>query len=238
VILSSVTFLSIGFLGTVGLVALIALGIVVAAFAWAVVWAFAGAKGAVVPLPAPTLALMEFFRPLMLRIFARDPDAFNRVCITLYNRIRLSAYSAVPLEKRIVLLPQCLRHVDCPAPISSAEGIMCKECGKCIVCKIRKIDSRIAVFISPGGTLAKRILESHRPGAVLGVACPNDLVEGLRATAKARIPSQGVPLGKTGCVATEVDFEVVKERLLAGVRSDKSDRSDKKSHAFFSGTGS
>lgn len=223
-ILFSVTFvLSIGFLETVGLVVLIALGIVVAAFAWSVAWAFAGSKGAVVPLPGPTLAFMEFFRPLMLGIFARDPDRFNRVCVTLYNRIRLAAYSAVPLEKRIVLLPQCLRHTDCPAPISSTEGIMCKECGKCIVCKIRGIDRRIAVFISPGGTLAKRILESHRPGAVLGVACPTELVEGLRATTTARIPSQGVPLGKTGCVATEVDFEVVKEHLLAGVRSDRSD---------------
>jgi hypothetical protein len=226
-ILSVVTFsLTIGFLAAVGLVVLIALGAVVAAFAWAVAWAFAGARGAAVPAPRPTLALMELFRPLMLKIFARDADAFNRVCVALYNRIRLAAYSAVPLEKRIVILPQCLRHIDCPAPISSTEGIMCKECGKCIVCKIRKIDSRIAVFISPGGTLAKRILESHRPGAVLGVACPNDLVEGLRTTTKAGIPSQGVPLGKTGCVATEVDFEVVKERLMAGVKPDRSDRSD------------
>lgn len=219
--------LSIGFLGAVGLVVLIALALVFAAFAWAAAWAFTGAKGAAVPLPGFTLALMEFFRPLLLRFFAKDPDRLNRACITLYNRIRLAAYAAVPLERRIVMLPQCLRHIDCPAPISATEGILCEDCGKCIVCKIRAIDSRIAVFISPGGTLARRILESHKPGAVLGVACPNDLAEGLRASKRMRIPAQGVPLGKTGCVSTEVDFETVKERLLLGVASDRSDRSDR-----------
>jgi hypothetical protein len=212
------TFLAtLGFLEVLGLVVIIGVALAVCALAWAAAWVFAGAKGASAPLPRLTLALMEFFRPLMLRVFAGNPDAFNRVCVELYNRLRLSAYSAVPLERRIVMLPQCLRHIDCPAPISATEGIQCKDCGKCIVCKIRKIDPRIAVFISPGGTLAKRILESHRPGAVLGVACPNDLVEGLRNSLRAGIPAQGVPLGKTGCVNTEVDFNAVQERLLAGI---------------------
>ncbi|RKY24190.1 MAG: hypothetical protein DRP79_08115 [Planctomycetota bacterium] len=212
------TFPDPGFLGIFGLIVLIGVGLLLPALIWAIVWGLVGSGGGAVPLPGVTLAVMEFFRPVIRRVFGalfRDPDRLDRTCIMLHNQLEFPAYAAVPVEKRVVILPQCLRHPDCPARISSTEGIMCKECGKCVICRIREIDRRIRVFISPGGTFAKRLLVSQQPAAVLGVACPNDLIQGLRATARLGIPAQGVALTKTGCVETEVDFELVKERLLA-----------------------
>lgn len=204
----------LGPLEIVGLAAIVGACLAGIALAWATVWALAGADGRAVPLPGFTLALMEFFGPLSRAIF-RNADRLDRACIALHNQLSYPAYCAVPLERRVVILPQCLRNADCPARVSSAEGILCKECGKCVVCRIREIDRRIAVFISPGGTFSRRLLKSQGPGAVLGVACANDLAQGLRAAARARIPAQGVALSRTGCVATEVDFEPLKKLLLA-----------------------
>jgi hypothetical protein len=182
-----------GFLGIFGLIVLIGAGLLLLALIWAMVWGLAGSGGRAVPLPGVTLAVMEFFRPVIRRVFGvlfRDPARLDRTCIMLHNQLEFPAYAAVPVEKRVVILPQCLRHPDCPA-------------------------RQIRVFISPGGTFAKRLLVSQQPVAVLGVACPNDLIQGLRATARLGIPAQGVALTKTGCVETEVNFELVKERLLA-----------------------
>ena len=206
-----------GFLEVVGLVVLIGAGAGLLALVWAVIWALVGAGGGTVPLPGFTLALMEFLRPVIRAIFRvafKDAGRLDRTCIALHNQLEFAAYCAVPVERRTVILPQCLRDADCPARVSSEEGIKCEECGKCVICKIRAIDRRIPVFISPGGTFSKRLLVSQRPRAILGVACPNDLVQGLRAAARMRVPAQGVALTRTGCVSTEVDFEIVRERLL------------------------
>ncbi|HEC95641.1 MAG TPA: DUF116 domain-containing protein, partial [Euryarchaeota archaeon] len=77
------------------------------------------------------------------------------------------------------------------------------------------------VFIVPGGTFVKRILKGIKPKAVLGVACFNDLFEGIRICEKAKIPVQGVLLKTTGCVETIVDWDEVWEKVLLGVDTNE-----------------
>jgi len=74
----------------------------------------------------------------------------------------------------------------------------------------------IRVFVVPGGTFAKRVLISARPRAVVGVACYPNLHEGMLNAKLAGIPAQGVPLKKTGCINTIVDFDELLIKLFAG----------------------
>ncbi len=203
-----------------GFVAVIAVGFLVLLFAAAFASAALARMSQRVLFPGATLTLLEiFFVPLrrVMRAISGDEHAAEKLGVRIYNQTRASRYASVPLERRMVFLPQCLRDNECPARLSSEEGFACKECGKCIICEIRRVAPEVRVFVSPGGSFSRRLLMRHRPKAVLGVACPPDLFEGLQAAARAGIPAQGVSLSRTGCVNTDVSFDDVREKLLFGV---------------------
>jgi len=114
----------------------------------------------------------------------------------------------------MVIMPQCLRDLECPAQLDPNLGLACKRCGRCVVDKIRGLNGTNKIYISPGGTFSVRILETEQPRAVLGVACPRDLFEGMAVCHTLRIPVQGVTLLRYGCVATDVDLGEVTKTLL------------------------
>ncbi len=216
----SIHLIAAGFFGWVGFAAVIAAGIFVLLFAAAFTSAVLARRSQRMLFPRATLALLEFFFvPLrrVLRAVSGDEHAAEKLGVRIYNQIRASRYASVPLEQRMVFLPQCLRDNECPARLSSEEGFACKECGKCVICEIRRIAPEVRVFVNPGGSFSRRLLMRHRPKAVLGVACPPDLFEGLQAAGRAGIPAQGVSLSRTGCVNTDVSFDDVREKLLLGV---------------------
>ena len=55
------------------------------------------------------------------------------------NILFKNTFSQVPYNQRIIVIPQCLRSMDCPAKFNSVEGARCVECGKC---KIREISKK------------------------------------------------------------------------------------------------
>jgi hypothetical protein len=178
------------------------------------------AKKEIFLFPRFTFFLIEKLRsPLkfLFSLVSRDNYAVEEIGIKVCNRFNLKKYERVKLAERMVILPQCLRDITCEARLDPTSGFNCKRCGRCISDRIRKIDGSVRVFISPGGTFSKRLVESRRPGAVLGVACPRDLFEGMSICAGFGIPVQGVLLLRDGCVATAVDTEKVFQTLLAGV---------------------
>jgi hypothetical protein len=167
--------------------------------------------------PRLTFFLLEKLRSVLkflFSFFSRDRYIVERMAIKVINRIYRKKYAAVPVKDRMVIMPQCLRDLECPAPTDPHNGIACRRCGKCVVEKVRKLNGTEKIYISPGGTFSVRILESNRPPAVLGVACPRDLFEGMAVCHSLRIPIQGVTLLRTGCVATEVDFDELSKTLL------------------------
>ncbi|HID74030.1 MAG TPA: DUF116 domain-containing protein [Thermoplasmata archaeon] len=182
--------------------------------------------------PRPILLLIDvFYGPLkrLFRIFRRDPRLVDDISIVLRNHVNYDDYAAVPPKDRVVLVPQCLRHTRCPAPMSSEDGFTCRVCGMCVIAKIYKVGDAIGteVYIAPGGRFAKRILmRSKHAGkrAVLGVACHTDLYEGMLASKIGGIPAQGVPLTTEGCVSTQVDIDRVIDMLLVGLDEEEAAR--------------
>jgi hypothetical protein len=67
------------------------------------------------------------------------------------------------------------------------------------------------VFIIPGSTFLKKIIEKNKFKAVLGVACYQDLNLGMMKLSK--FSCQGVPLLRDGCVNTKVDTRAVLEKM-------------------------
>lgn len=210
--MSSELFTYIGFLTS----AIVALALILV-FVTAVLGLLA--KKEIFLFPRFTFFLVEKLRSPLKFLFSlvcRDSYAVEEIGIKVCNRFNLKKYESVKLAERMVILPQCLRDINCKARLDPTSGFNCERCGKCIAERIREIDGSVRIFISPGGTFSKRLVESHRPGAVLGVACPRDLFEGMSICTGLRIPVQGILLLRDGCVATAVDAERVFQTLLAG----------------------
>ena len=75
-----------------------------------------------------------------------------------------------------MVLPHCLRHADCEAKLESS-GLVCKDCNRCVIGVLKNKGEGMGfkVFIIPGSTFLKKILEKNDFKAVLGVACYQDL---------------------------------------------------------------
>ncbi|NPV49904.1 MAG: DUF116 domain-containing protein [Candidatus Methanofastidiosum sp.] len=132
------------------------------------------------------------------------------------NFINYKELSKIPFEDRILLLPQCLRKIDCPAILDSMCGFKCKNCGRCgigdLICFCE--ERNIRVFIVPGGSFVKKVIKLTRPKAIIGVGCHIELREASLVLDYLKIPGRGINLEKDGCIETKVSYEKIKKALI------------------------
>ena len=169
--------------------------------------------------PRFTLFMLNlFYQPAKLFVgyFNLSPVIVDETGIALMNSIYKDAFEKAPVDKRILLLPQCLRDLECPAKTSPQEGIICEECGKCGIAEIKKeCDERgVGICIAPGGEFYKRAIRDKKPLAAVDIACQPDLYEIMRYAVSKGVPMMGVVLSKSGCVMTEVDWEEVNRTIF------------------------
>ncbi|HDN68585.1 MAG: DUF116 domain-containing protein [Candidatus Methanospirareceae archaeon] len=159
------------------------------------------------------------YEPLrrLLSFFRVDPTLIDRVSVEIRNALNYHEFAATRVDERVLLLPQCLRSPECPAKLSAVDGLHCagkEACGRCAIAELSAAceELGVKVFVSPGGTFAKRILLQSQPKAVVGVACYNNLAEGMLNAKLVGVPAQGVPLTTPGCVSTTVDIDKIIEK--------------------------
>ena len=81
--------------------------------------------------------------------------------------------AAIPPERRLFLLPHCLKHAEgCPADYDEF-GLECKECGACSIADFRTVadDMGYKVLVSEGSPVVLKIIVSGYVDAIVGVAC-------------------------------------------------------------------
>ncbi|VUT27818.1 MAG: hypothetical protein SYNGOMJ08_00369 [Candidatus Syntrophoarchaeum sp. GoM_oil] len=205
------------------LIILIFVFIIIVFFSLIILVRFMKKKGSVPPNLLLYL-IQILYGPLSVvaDLFSIEPDTIDKIFLKLNNSVTYGDLAKIDPRDRLILLPQCMRSIDCPAKLSSVDGFKCKECGKCQIGAIKSLcDSlNMKLFIVPGGSFAKRIMKVHRPKAVIGVACFNELYEGIVNASLFELPSMGVSLTKTGCVETELDYNDLLHVLLAGIDED------------------
>jgi hypothetical protein len=132
--------------------------------------------------------------------------------------------AGVPLSRRLLLLPHCLRLAEgCPGKMTPS-GLDCSGCEHS-ECKIHAI-LRAAIeagyeniCVAPGGRLAVKRVAQTRPAAIVAVACDKELREGVAAVEALDWDGDGppiivqIPLLRDGCVNTDVDMAQVKSAL-------------------------
>ena len=123
------------------------------------------------------------------------------------NNLNKDTFTSTPFDKRILLLPQCLRDHECKASLDEW-GYHCKECGKCSINGIQNKAEKLGykVFVLPGGSIVEKVFKRFKPKAVLGVSCMKELILGILASERNNIVPYVLPLLKDGCTETEVDL--------------------------------
>ncbi len=141
-----------------------------------------------------------------------DAKIVDQIGVEVRNSVNEKYFKKLEPQDKILVLPHCLRHTDCEAKLESS-GLVCTDCNRCVigVLKTKGENMGFKVFIIPGSTFLKKILEKNDFKAVLGVACYQDL--NLSMMKLSKFSCQGVPLLKDGCINTKVDAKAVLEKM-------------------------
>jgi len=138
---------------------------------------------------------------------------FTRVLIG--NAVWRDAVAATPYDRRILLLPQCLKSsVSCQGEYD-ALGLLCAECGQCSIGAIQREAERLGyvVLVAEGTTAVTALLSRGEADAIIGVSCLHALEQSFAPLAANAIPSLAVPLLRNACADTATDLDWLFELL-------------------------
>jgi len=124
-------------------------------------------------------------------------------------------FLALPFNRRMLLLPHCLKHADgCPADYDEF-GLDCERCGACSIAdyKVRAEQLGYKVLVAEGSPVVLKIIVSGHIDGILGVACLNVLEKAIDKVLIAGVPSYAIPLHSGDCKNTTLDEAWVWECL-------------------------
>ncbi len=116
-------------------------------------------------------------------------------------------FLSIPFNRRMLLLPHCLKHAEgCPAEYTQF-GLDCERCGACSIAdyKVRAEQLGYKVLVAEGSPVVLKIIVSGYIDGILGVACLNVLEKAIDKILIAGVPSYAVPLHSGDCLNTTLD---------------------------------
>jgi geranylgeranyl pyrophosphate synthase len=119
--------------------------------------------------------------------------------------------AGIPFDRRLLLLPKCLRvEAKCPAPFDEF-GLLCKKCGLCSIQDMQEEAERLgyAVLVAEGSALVTAIIQTGKIDAIVGVSCLSVLERAFPFMEAAAVPGVAIPLLQDDCIDTNVDLEWV-----------------------------
>lgn len=137
------------------------------------------------------------------------PEWLEFIAVLLNNALWRDIVAATPFERRLLLLPQCLRPVEhCPAPTDGL-GVLCQGCGRCSIGHLQSRAERLGylTLVAEGATVVTRLIESGQVDAVIGVSCLSVLERTFPHLSAEAIPGLAIPLLYDGCRNTTLDLE-------------------------------
>jgi geranylgeranyl pyrophosphate synthase len=140
-----------------------------------------------------------------------DPLYRDYVGILISNEVWSEQLASVPFDRRLLLLPKCLRVEDkCPAPFDEF-GLLCKQCGLCTIQDLQEEAERLgyAVLVAEGSALVMALIQSGKIDAIVGVSCLSVLERAFPYMEAAAIPGVAIPLLQDDCKDTAIDIDWV-----------------------------
>jgi geranylgeranyl pyrophosphate synthase len=147
--------------------------------------------------------------------------------VAVSNEFWRQQVQAIPFQRRLLLLPHCLKNAEgCPADYDEF-GLDCKKCGACSVAdfKVKAEELGYKVLVSEGTPIVLKIIVSGHVDALVGVACLNVLEKAFDKVLLAGIPCVAAPLLSSNCRSTSVDDDWVAELIDLHTPSEQKTKS-------------
>jgi geranylgeranyl diphosphate synthase type II len=163
--------------------------------------------------PVPPLSFEELRRhaDTFMGLHGHDPKYRDYAAVLISSETWRDQLASVPYERRLLLLPKCLRVEDkCPAPFDDF-GLLCKNCGLCSIQELQGEAERLgyAVLCAEGSAIVMAIIQTGKIDAIIGVSCLSVLEKAFPYMESAAIPGIAIPLLQDDCKDTTIDLEWV-----------------------------
>lgn len=158
---------------------------------------------------------MEQIARGVLTSYQLPEDYVGWTMVILSSEFWRQQVAAVPYNRRLLLLPHCLKHAEgCPADYDEF-GLDCRQCGACSIADFRTKaeDLGYRVLVAEGSPIVLKIIISGYVDAIVGVACLNVLERAIDKILLAGIPCMAIPLHSSDCRNTSVDEDWVADMI-------------------------
>lgn len=153
------------------------------------------------------------------------PEQYHKwLMVIINNEVWRDTVAAIPRERRMLMLPQCLRNPGaCHSPVDEL-GLICQGCGSCVIGDLEKEAEELGIMtlVAEGSSLVAGLLDSGQFDAVIGVSCLEALEKAFPYMVAHAVPGIAIPLTSAGCVSTKVDVEMVRQALYMIAPGDSS----------------
>jgi geranylgeranyl diphosphate synthase, type II len=167
------------------------------------------------PVPPLSLGDLRVHAEAMLENTQSQDKFIDYIAILINNAAWKDQLAAVPYERRLLLLPKCLRDEEkCPAPFDPF-GLLCKDCGLCSIQDLQAEAERLgyAVLTAEGSAIVMAIVETGKIDAIVGVSCLSVLERSFPYMEAAAIPGVAIPLLQDDCKDTNLDMDWLWEMI-------------------------
>ncbi|HEX4793637.1 MAG TPA: polyprenyl synthetase family protein [Humisphaera sp.] len=176
------------------------------------------------PMPVPEL---KQHADEVIRRTGCDEKYRDYIGVLVNNEAWRDQLAAIPYERRLLLMPKCLRVEDkCPAPFDEF-GLLCKKCGLCSIQDLQDEAERLgyAVLCAEGSAIVMSIIQTGKIEAIVGISCLSVLEKAFPQMEAAAIPGIAIPLLQDDCADTNVDMEWIWE-IIHLTSDDRTHRLD------------
>jgi geranylgeranyl pyrophosphate synthase len=163
------------------------------------------------PVPPLSLEEVEGFAQKVAEMASVDGNYRKFLMVLASNAAWTEALAGVPFDRRLLLLPQCLRdQARCAADVDEF-GLLCHHCGHCPIHELQEAAERLGyvVLVAEGTVAVTSLLDSGKIEAVVGVGCLASLERVFPYMDAGAIPGLAIPLLRDGCANTSVDLDWV-----------------------------
>lgn len=169
------------------------------------------------PVTPLSLGELRVHSDAVLEMAGMDVKYVDFAAVLVNNEAWRKTVASVPYERRLLLLPKCLRDQEkCQGQFDEV-GLICAHCGNCIIDEFKSQAEELgyAVLIAEGSPVVMSLIESGKIEAVIGVSCLSVLERTFPYMAAGSVAGIAVPLLREGCVDTMVDVDWVWEAIYA-----------------------
>ena len=163
------------------------------------------------PVPPMPMEELKVHADRLVAMIGCDSIYRDYIGVLINNEMWRETLAQVPFEKRLLLLPKCLRvEAKCPAPFDEF-GLLCKQCGLCTIQDLQAEAEKLgyAVLVAEGSAIVMSLIQTGKIEAIVGVSCLPVLERAFPYMEAAAIPGVAVPLLQDDCIDTTVDLDWV-----------------------------